>query len=130
MQWARSGNAALARANLCPYRRLQALSSFQGFSSQDDAQSKNKRRLDKTKDTAKQVTSKFRELVNKYGAVGVATYFSVYGVTLTSMFLLFDFEILPSTFFGYSAQDAMLKVRLLCSLFGHYVAKNMSPALR
>src|SRR5690606_22244958 len=71
--------------------------------------------LDNTKAKAKQVTGKFRELVRKYGAVGVTTYFSIYGITLTSMFLLFDFNVLPSQFFGYSVQDAMMKVCYYCT---------------
>ena len=95
-----------------PAFRPQSLISIQGFGSQDDAKSADRSTLEKTKAKAAKATSKFRELISKYGVVAVTTYFSIYGATLTSMFLLFDFNVLPSTVFGYSAQDALLKVRV------------------
>ena len=58
------------------------------------------------------VTSKsvLRELWNKYGAVAVGTYFSVWVMTLSSIFISLDLDLFNAATFGLDPDTVVLKV--------------------
>ena len=51
-----------------------------------------------------------RDLLNKYGAVAVGTYFCVWVMTFTSVFICLDFDIFNAATFGLDPAAAVLKV--------------------
>jgi len=64
-------------------------------------------------------TSSYKEKIKllwkKYGIMFVASYFSVYFVTLTSVFVTLDFGLLNASSIGLEQAAVVSKVRLLIS---------------
>ena len=58
-----------------------------------------------------------RVLLNKYGAVAIGTYFCVWVMTLTSVFVCLDFDIFNAATFGLDPATAVLKVRFMNNQF-------------
>jgi hypothetical protein len=71
--------------------------------STDSANSKNTSGDDSTKKDEETRGGKMAQLWRRYGYLSIATYLGIYGLTLTSIFVAFEYDVFNAATFGYDA---------------------------
>lgn len=69
-------------------------------------------------------TNKIKEMMNKYGAVAVGTYLSVYIITLGSIFTALDYDIFNAATFGL---DPIAMIKKVCDIIENTTGNKSLP---
>jgi hypothetical protein len=102
-----ASNSHYRYRNNCYSSNSGIINPFQFMStmhfSTDSANSKNTSGDDSTKKDEETRGGKMAQLWRRYGYLSIATYLGIYGLTLTSIFVAFEYDVFNAATFGYDA---------------------------